>query len=470
MKRLDIIPLPNKITYLGGETAVKKADAVSVISDLLGEEEYILTVDDGGVKIEGGSQRAVFYAKQTLRQMDTVSPCVKIEDKPAFPYRGFMLDTVRHIFTVEEIKKMVDAAASVKMNVMHWHLTDDQGFRFFSKRRPEATEKGSVRKSSDFGRLREQGAYGGYFTPEQMKEVVDYCAERYITVIPEFDLPGHCSALIHSYPELLCTGEQVEVKTSQGIYKDILCAGKDTTFEAVFDILSDMLEIFPSEYIHIGGDEAPKSRWKECPHCQKRMRENGLKNEEELQGWFTNRIVDFLKANGRKAIVWNESLKSGIVDGSVVAQMWMDRKKLSVDYANDGGIMINSDFYHYYCDYPYSMTPLIKTYNYNPIPKGINNKETVAGVEAPIWTEYINDFGNLCRMAFPRFTAVAETGWTERKNKDAADFQRRFRIYTDLLGEIGITPAAPEEWNPSALDRLTKTVYFFSGLLKKKKQ
>ncbi len=467
MKKLNVIPMPNKITYLGGETAVKSSDAVSAISDSLGEEEYILTVDKNGIKIEGGSQRAVFYAQQTLRQMGAVSPCVKIEDKPAFPYRGFMLDTVRHIFSAEEIKKLIDAAASVKMNVMHWHLTDDQGFRFYSKRRPGATEKGSVRKSSNFGSLKEQGIYGGYFTAGQMKDIVSYCAERYITVIPEFDVPGHSSALIHAYSELLCTGEQIDVKTSQGIYKDILCAGKDTTFEAVFDILSDMLEIFPSEYIHIGGDEAPKDRWEKCPHCQKRMREQGLKNAEELQGWFTNRIVDFLKANGRKAIVWNESLKSGIVDGSVVAQMWMDRKKLSVDYANNGGRMINSDFFHYYCDYPYSMTPLNKTYDYNPIPKKIKDNKTVAGVESPIWTEYINSFEHLCYMAFPRFTAVAETGWTERKNKNAADFQRRFRVYTDVLNEIGIIPASPEEWNPSALSRLTKTVSFFSGTLKK---
>lgn len=468
MKRLDIIPQPNKITFLGGEAVLDEARLCAEISDELGEEEYVLTVDKNATKLVGGSERAIFYGRQTLRQMDRVSPCVIIEDKPAFPYRGFMLDTVRHIFSVEETKKMIDAAASVKMNVMHWHLTDDQGFRVFSKRRPQATEKGSVRKSSDFGRLKESGAYGGYFTAEQMKEIVDYCAERYITVIPEFDVPGHCSALIHAYPEISCTGENIEVKTSQGIYDDILCAGKDETFDVVFDILSDLLEIFPSEYIHIGGDEAPKKRWKECPHCKKRMRENGLRDEEALQGWFTNRIVEFLASKGRKAIVWNESLKSGTVDGSVTVQMWMDRKKLSVDFANSGGKMINSEFFRYYCDYPYSMTPLIKTYRYNPVIKGIKNRESVVGVESPIWTEYINNFDRLCYLAFPRFTAVAETGWTEEKNKNAADFQRRFRIYTGILNEIGITPAPPEAWNPSALDRVTKTLGFFSGLRHRK--
>jgi len=301
-----------------------------------------------------------------------------------------------------------------------------------------------------------------------MKEIVDYCAERYITVIPEFDVPGHSSALLHAYPELSCKGEPVEIKTSQGIYDDILCAGKDKTFDVIFDILSDILEIFPSEYIHIGGDEAPKKRWQECPDCQKRMQKEGLRDEETLQGWFTNKIVEFLKSKGRKAIVWNESLNSGVTDRSVTVQMWMDKKKLSVDFANDGGVMINSDFFHYYCDYPYGMTPLIKTYNYNPVHRKIKDKNTVAGVEAPIWTEYINNFEHLCHMFFPRVTAVAETGWTEEKNKDAADFQRRFRIYSDILKEIGITPAQPEEWNPSVFDRAVKTVKFFSGIAKRK--
>ncbi len=467
MKRIDVIPMPNKVEFLGGEAKTDPEKLSVSIDEKLGEEEYSLTVDKNGIKLSGGSEKAVFYGKQTLRQLGKTCPCLRIEDKPAFPYRGFMLDTVRHIFTVEEIKKLVDAAASVKMNVMHWHLTDDQGFRIYSSRRPDATLKGSVRKSSDFGRLKETGEYGGYFTPEEMKEVVDYCAERYITVIPEFDVPGHTSALLHAFPQISCKGEAVEVKTSQGIYNDILCAGKDETFDVVLDVISDILEIFPSEYIHIGGDEAPKTRWKECPHCRKRMKDEGLKTEEELQGWFTNRIVDFLKSKGRKAIVWNESLRSGIVDGSVTAQMWMDRKKHSVKFANEGGRIINSDFFHYYCDYPYSMTPLIKTYNYNPVDKKIRDKSRVAGVEAPIWTEYINNFDYLCYMFFPRVTAVAETGWTENKNKNAADFQRRFGAYEKILDEIGIKSAPEEDWNPSVFDRVTKTLHFFTGLLKR---
>ncbi len=467
MERLNIIPRPNKVVFLGGETEIDSAKLVCGIDPDLEEEEYILTAKADSLCLTGGSERALFYGKQTLRQLGGSCPCVEISDKPAFKYRGFMLDTVRHMFSVEDTKKLIDAAASVKMNVMHWHLTDDQGFRISSKRRPDVI-KGSVRKSSDFGKLKEEGEYGGCFSAAELREIVDYCAERYITVIPEFDVPGHCSSIIHAYPELSCTGAPIEVKTSQGIYEDILCAGKNGTFEIIFDVLSDILDIFPSEYIHIGGDEAPKTRWQECMYCQKRMREEGLKDEETLQGWFTNQIVEFLKSKGRKAIVWNESLRSGVVDRSVTVQMWMDRKKDSVAYANDGGKMINSDFYHYYCDYPYGMTPLSKTYNYNPIIKGIENPQNVIGVEAPIWTEYINNFDYLCHMFFPRVTAAAETAWTQNENKNLDDFMRRFKVYTKLLNEIGITPASPEEWNPNPAGRITKTVKFLTGLLKRK--
>ena len=276
MERINIVPMPDKIEYLGGEISVESAPLQTGIDPALAKEEYILTADSNGISITGGSEQAVFYGKQTLRQMKGVCPCVRISDNPAFEYRGFMLDCVRHMFSVDEIKKIVDAAASLKMNSFHWHLTDDQGFRAYSDRRPSATIDGSVRNRSEFGSLKEKGAYGGYYTAKQMRDIVEYCAERYITVIPEFDVPGHCSALLHAYPSIGCTGMPVEVKTHQGIFEDILCAGKDETFEIIFDILEDLLEIFPSEYIHIGGDEAPKTRWKNCPDCQRRIRQAGL--------------------------------------------------------------------------------------------------------------------------------------------------------------------------------------------------
>lgn len=465
MGKLNVIPMPNKIIYLGSEAEIKGREIKISIDNQLEEEEYILSVDSSEISISASGEKGVFYAKQTLKQLGEGCPSVKIIDKPAFSYRAFHLDTVRHYFGVDEIKKLVDAAASVKMNAFHWHITDDQGFRFFSKRRPEATEKSAFRPYSNFGRLKEDGAHGGFYTPEQLKEIVDYCAERFITVIPEFDVPGHCSALIHAFPEIGCGGKEVAIKTKQGVYKDILCAGSDKTFEVIFDILSDMLEIFPSEYIHIGGDEAPKKHWQECPKCQKRMKSEGLKNEEELQGWFTKRIVDFLKANGRKAIVWNESLKSGMIENDVTVQMWLDKKKLSFDFASRGGRVINSDFFAYYCDYPYALTPLNKTYNFNPVPKTVKNPENIIGIEVPLWTEFINNFDRLCYLAFPRFTAAAETGWTNRESKNSSDFIRRFDIYSSFLLSLGISPAPKKDWNPNAFSRAAGLASFFSQFL-----
>ncbi len=468
MNRLNIVPKPNKTVFLGGEVLIEPSQAEFIIDEKLGAEEYILTANKTELTVRGGSEQAVFYGKQTLRQLKGVCPCVRIEDRPAFEYRGFMFDCVRHMFSIEEIKKLIDAAASLKMNRFHWHLTDDQGFRPWISRRPSAAIDGAVRKSSDFGSLKENGEYGGYYTTEQMKEIVDYCAERHITVIPEFDVPGHCSAILHAYPDIGCTGKPVEIKTYQGIFEDILCAGKDKTFDVIFDILEEYLEIFPSEYIHIGGDEAPKTRWKVCPECQKRMKQLGLKNEEELQGWFTNKIVDFLEARGRKAIVWNESLRSGLVSKTAVAQMWMDPKKNSVKFANGGGRIIVSDFFSYYCDYPYAMTPLDKTYSFNATVKGIENPSSVYGVEAPLWTEFINSIERVGYMFFPRLAAVAETGWTKEENKNAADFRRRFRCYAAILSQIGITAAAPHEWNPSLLARATGTLSFMNNNVRNK--
>lgn len=469
MERINIVPKPNSIEFLGGEVLIEPSKAEFSLDSSLENEEYILLSDENGIVVTGGSEQALFYAKQTLRQMRGICPCVKITDKPALEYRGFMLDCARHMFSVADIKKLIDAAASLKMNRFHWHLTDDQGFRAWIGKRPGAAIDGSVRKRSEFGSLKEEGEYGGYYTTKQMKEIVDYCAERYITVIPEFDVPGHCSAILHAYPDIGCTGKNVEVKTHQGIFEDILCAGKDKTFEIVFDILEEMLEIFPSEYIHIGGDEAPKTRWKECPDCQKRIAEIGLKNEEELQGWFTNEIIAFLKSKGRKAIVWNESLRSGLIGSEAVVQMWMDPKNDSVKFANaKGGRIIVSDFFHYYCDYPYAMTPLNKTYGYKAVVKGIKNPGTVYGVEAPLWTEFINNFERLGYMFFPRFAAVAETGWTKEKNKNAADFRRRFRSYSSILSQIGITAAPPHDWNPPAFSRAAGTVDFMNKNVRKK--
>ena len=434
-----------------------------------GAYEMNLTATESTIK--AADEQGLFYAKQTMRQLQAVHgsnvPCLVIKDAPAYPYRGIMVDSVRHMQSVQELKKIIDAAAMFKFNVFHWHLSDDQGFRFESEVFPELIKESSVRPSSDFGKVHDNTPYGGYYTKEQMKEIVDFCHERFITVIPEFDLPGHMSAVLHAKPELSCKGEPVAIKTTAGIFPDILCAGKQEVFDFLFKLFDEVCEVFPDEYIHIGGDEAPKKYWKTCPHCQKRKAELGFTDEEQLQGYMTCRIADYLKAKGRNVICWNETLASDVLPKDLVIQNWMDKKKKCPSFANKGGRLIYSDYYHYYTDYPYDMTPVAKTYNANPVIKGQKAKENTLGVEAPIWTEHVRDFARLCYMTWPRFAAVSETGWTKPQNKNYNDFKERMIALLPVLSDMGIEAAQPKEWDPNPFTRLFGTTSFFAGTVNK---
>lgn len=475
MSRLNIIPYPNYADIRGEGIALTAIDRSAMKPDITPEiknpEGYELDTSGGKIRIRAGGPRGAFYATRTLRQLvdggEGYLPSVFIKDEPAFPYRGFMLDSARHMTSVDDIKKLIDAAALLKMNVFHWHLTDDQGWRFEVPKYPALTQIGAWRSGSDFGKVHSSERYGGYYTHAEIRDVVAYCAKQHMEVIPEVDMPGHMIAAIASYPELSCTGNTIPVETRQGIFPDILCAGKDSTFDFVFAVIDEICALFSSKYIHIGGDEAPKKRWKVCPDCQRRMQEFGLNDEEELQGWFVNSVAEYLQKHGRIAIGWNEVLKSGLIENNLIVQMWMDRKKLSAAFANEGGRIIVSPFYHYYTDYPYGMTPLDKTYEFNPILKGITPlcADNVVGVEAPIWTEHVRDFQHLCYMTYPRFAAVAETGWTKAANKDTFDFCERMERFLPQLMKCGIVPAPPDDWNPGMFERLKQTLAFFRSTL-----
>ena len=466
MEKINVIPRPNRVTYSGGTALPSAAEKVSTLIDSrLGNEGYSIRVESDCITVKAKTDAGFFYAEQTLNQLKLGGdlPCVEIEDEPRFAYRGFMLDSARHMQSVEEIKKIVDAAAMLKFNVFHWHLSDDQGFRIESERYPLLNTKGSWRESSDFGSNHVKERYGGFYTKEQIKDVVSYCKARFIDVVPEIDVPGHTTAIISSYPYLSCRKLPIPVKTKQGIFEDVLCPGDERTLSFVLDLIDEVLELFPSERFHIGGDETPKQRWSACPKCRAKMYQLSLKNEEELQGWFTCRVVEFLESKGKKVTVWNESLASGMLPAGVTAQRWMDKKENSVKWANRGNPIINSDFFHYYCDYPYHMTPLKKTYAYQPVPKGVAAimEKHVIGVEVPIWTEYITDFDRLCYMIFPRFAAVAERGWTKERLCNCKDFEQRFAAVSPALEALGVKPAPQAVWNPSAAKRLSGTVNFF---------
>lgn len=327
-----------------------------------------------------------------------------------FEYRGFMLDSVRHMQSIEEIKKLIDAISLLGFNKFHWHLTDDQGWRFESEKFPELNKTAAVRPYSDFGKSRVDEPYGRVYTKDEMREIVAYCAEKNIDVIPEFDMPGHTSALLSAFPSLSCTGKDVKIKTHQGIFKDVLCIAKEETYNIVTAIIDEFLEVFPGEYFHIGGDETPSDRWESCPECRKYMKEHGIENYSEYQNCFMNRIIDYLESKNRHCIVWNDSAKGGNLDKRAVVQYWKESPKPTVRFLNEGGKAVLSPFSYCYFDYDYNITPLNRTYSLKADLHGLTDegKKNIIGVEGTVWTEYITDDVQLEKLVFPRIIAVSK--------------------------------------------------------------
>ena len=455
---VSILPRPKRILLLGGSRPLSHEQIEYLDDPALPPEGYALTVCEVGAQIRFADARGRFYAEQTLSQLrreDGSVPLVRIEDAPRFSYRAFMIDSVRHMQTVEEIKTYIEAAARFKFNVFHWHLCDDQGWRMESERFPRLNEIGSFRSGAGFG-SDDETPYGGYYTKDEIREILAFCEARCIEVVPEIDMPGHVLAVLASYPELSCTGGPFKVETKPGIFKDILCAGKEETFNFCFGILEEVMELFPGKYLHIGGDEAPKQRWEACPDCKARMQMEGLPDGEALQGYFVNRIASFLKQHGRTPIAWNESLNSGMLSNEVVIADWMDKAHRCEAFANDGGKIILEDFFHFYLDYPYGMTPLRKTYGFDLLQSRLTEtgRANVLGVETPIWTEFVADFKRLCYLCFPRMLAVAELGWSPQEALNRRSFAQRAEAQRSWLESIGIRMAPRSHWDPRGPLRL----------------
>ena len=453
------------------ETLPKAKDVIALSVDkALAEEEYQLDVTKKGVIIKGGSEKAVFYGLQSLRQVVFHSTtkgskvsveCMSVKDKPHFGYRGNMLDVCRHIFTVEQVKEYIDILAMHKINRFHWHLTEDQGWRIEIKKYPNLTKVGSMRKETIVGRYNKKETpkydgkpYGGYFTQEQVRDIVRYATERYIEVIPEIDMPGHMVAALASYPELGCTKGPYEVRTRWGISKDVLCAGRESTFEFIEGVLDEVVALFPSKYIHIGGDECPKDRWKVCSECQKRIAAEGLKDEHELQSYFMQRVEKYLATkHGRSIIGWDEILEGGVSPTATV-MAWRGAKR-GIAAAKLGNQVVMTPTHYCYLDYAQTSNrkankepisgggngkrPLTmrKAYSFNPYDQ-LNEQEQkfIVGVQGNMWTEYVATYDHLQRMILPRMAAIAEVGWSHG-NKDYDDFTRRMHLLRKLYDKCG---------------------------------
>jgi hexosaminidase len=441
----------------------------------LGDHGYRLIVTSDAVKVEAGSPQGVFYGLQTLLQLlppdiesrvplsgiDWTIPGVRISDQPRFPWRGFMLDEGRHFHGAETVLALLDLMAALKMNIFHWHLTEDQGWRIQIKGYPCLTEIGSQRIGTaqslgDMLRGRHDGMpHAGYYTQDQIRAIVAYAAERHIIVIPEIEIPGHSMAALAAYPKYSCTGGPFEVPTRFGIFKDIYCPGKEETFTFLQNILDEVMDLFPGPYIHIGGDEAPKARWKECADCQHRIREEGLQNEHQLQTYFTNRVVGYLAEHGRTAIGWNEALSESLHPDALI-QYWVGNRKGVLKAVQGGRKTIISSYLDYYLDHSHSLTPLSRIYEFEPVFRELGDveAENILGVEAPLWTEWVPDRARLDFQTFPRLLAFAETGWTPRDKKNIDDFRSRLAAFEPRLDALGVGYARGKDVQPSWFKRL----------------
>ena len=406
-------------------------------------EAYIININSSAVTIEGATAAGVMRGIQTLRQLFPPEfhgmkgdswklDNLKLADYPAYEHRGFMLDVCRHYFDAEVVKEYIDLLAFYRMNVLHLHLTEDQGWRFASDKYPLLNTISSTRTEMNGEK------YGGLFTKEELKDIVAYASERHIAVIPEIEMPGHSQAALAAYPHLSCTGDSIEVANDWGVFKEIYCAGNDSTFKFLEDILAEVMEIFPSKYIHIGGDEAPKQRWEQCSKCQKRIEDEKLKDEYELQSYFIARIETFLEENDRSIIGWDEILEGGLSENSTV-QSWRGYEG-GIEAANQEHKVIMSPTSHCYLDYGLSSIDIKKIYLFNPEPAdpSFKNSKYIIGGECNMWTEHVPDRATLDKMVFPRMIGFAEALWTAPSESMFPNFYKRLQTHYPVLDEFGI--------------------------------
>ncbi|MCS3281487.1 family 20 glycosylhydrolase [Bacteroides salyersiae] len=458
---------------LEGTEALPKKNIVFKANKDIVPEGYELSIQPDAVIIRASDRSGIFYAIQTLKQLLPTAiygdqptsdaqwtlPCMEIKDAPRFGYRGLHIDVARHFFPKEEMKKILDLMALHKQNTLHWHLTDDQGWRIEIKKYPRLTEIGSIRNKTMIRKEWDNydtTPYGGFYTQEDIKEVVKYAEERCINIIPEVDLPGHMMAALAAYPDLGCTGGPYEVSGQWGVRDDVLCPGKEKTFTFIEDVLTEVMELFPSEYIHIGGDECPKVRWEKCPKCQARIKAEGLKANDKhkaeffLQSYVTARVEKFLNDHGRKIIGWDEILEGEPAPNATVMS-WRGM---------DGGIeaarlkhpVIMTPNNYVYLDYYPTMNtqdeplaiggynPVEKVYSLEPVPASLNEEERkyIIGAQGNLWTEYILSNEHLEYMLLPRLAALSEVQWTQPENKNWERFLGNLDHILAIYNKMGV--------------------------------
>lgn len=476
----DIVPFPSgKVTYLNGtcvlpkevradtagfapwcldaflsRTACVTGDSIFCVklkrNTSLPPEGYHLEIDPDHIFVEGSTERGIVWALTTAVTLlsGREIPCCQIEDVPRFTHRGTHLDCARHFFPAEEVKRIIEGISLAKMNVLHWHLSDDQGWRIESKLFPELCQ-----------------VSGRYFTQQEIKEIVEFARIRGVEIIPEIDMPGHTTGILAAYPQYSCSGKSVKLAASGGIYPVILCPGQEDTFSFLEKLLDEIIPLFPGPRFHIGGDEAPKTEWAKCPHCQNRMKTQGFTQPQQLQGYFSQRIQAILKKHNKQAVCWNDLLLSSNAPKDVQIQYWTLQHRSAMEpFIREGGQWIYSDMFELYFDYPHSMTSLKKVYETEPHlgKTPCREEKSLQGIECCLWTEHISDSKVVEQLLFPRVLAVSELCWCGKRNY--IEFEKRVQgMLSGKLGQaVSFMPA--DQWNPKGKKRRQEALQYFSKM------
>jgi hexosaminidase len=419
-QEMNLLPMPMKVERIA-EPVVATGIVRLIADDGFGDEEYLLNTTGGHVIITASTRAGFFYGRQTLAQLMDGEKIqqVKIADRPRFPYRGMLIDSARHMQSMEFLKKTIDRLAIYKINRLQMHLTDDVGWRVEIKKYPKLTEVGAWRG---------EGAkrYGGFYSQDQLRELVAYAAERFVTIIPEIEMPGHAQAAVASYPQISCSGEPTPVLAEFKLSQRPMCPSNPETYKFIEGVLDEVCAIFPSPVIHMGGDECPREPWKACQRCQAFMKEHKLKDEDALQNEFTRRVAEILRKKGRRMQGWGEITRGGNLGKDVIVHQWLEAS-VGVGAAKAGNDVIVSQLEALYLDFPLERTPLRKVYEFDPMPAGLSAEQArhILGPQANLWTENFPTEAAQEKQIWPRMLAVAEMGWSPQESRKWEDFSRR---------------------------------------------
>lgn len=513
---MNIIPRPLKVEQRQGKLDLSAVSDIEIDADLDGcsalidsvftrgeggaslrvvrdascsDEGYRIEITPDGVKIFASTQRGAVWAVQTLRVAGMLDvedarhtvECGVIEDAPEYGWRGLLIDEARHFFGVQAIMRIIELMSLHKLNVLHWHLTDDSGWRIEIKKYPLLTEIGAKRSQSQingwWGVDGDGIPHSGYYTQEQIREVVAFAAERGVSILPEIDMPAHFAAAFAAYPWLACRdikrdvpwyfGGEVPIREGVKDWNRSACIGNPDTMRFICDVLDEISELFPFPYFHIGGDEVPTEEWKKCPKCKELMKREGLKDVDEMHAWFNNKVQEYLLGKGKRLIGWNEVLKGDNLDRSVIAQYWVPKLDRNVvKHIKLGGEVLMSKHQYFYFDHDYAVNPMRRTYEFEPYISGVKPKHraSILGIEGAVWTEWIPDMYKLEFMLFPRMAAQSEAGWSSGK-RDWKEFLKRVKAFEPILDAFGVNYAEEEIYagKPNLFRKLRIQRNFFYG-------